>query len=369
MKLQSVQKVDFLEIISWISSSEACRQWAGPSVKYPLSIDSIEENLSVTQHRSFVLVDENSLILGFGQLLEKSNGRIHLGRIIVNPKVRGNGYGRKLCKMLMKEAKECFGAKISSLNVYLDNVAAISLYRSLGFKNSEPPQDSKLEGDVMYMELSQDKDPVNDFIEEYQEGLRREQLDLDPFKQFELWFQQACTANLPNPNAMSLATVSTTAEPSQRMVLLKYFDRQGFVFFTNYESKKACQIKENPQVSLLFFWTALQRQVQIAGNAVKISTAESLKYFATRPRGSQIGAWCSQQSTVISSRQMLNIKFDEIKRKFQNLEIPLPSAWGGYRIVPHSFEFWQGRPNRLHDRFLYSRLDTESSWDIQRLAP
>ncbi|MGK7935423.1 MAG: pyridoxamine 5'-phosphate oxidase [Xenococcaceae cyanobacterium] len=201
------------------------------------------------------------------------------------------------------------------------------------------------------------------------EGLRREQIDPDPFNQFELWFQQACAANLPEPNAMCLATTSANGEPSQRIVLLKYFDRQGFVFFTNYESRKARQIEANPQVSLLFFWIPLERQVQISGHAAKISTAESLKYFATRPRGSQIGAWCSQQSKVISSRQILEMKFDEIRRKFHNQEIPLPSAWGGYRIVPHSFEFWQGRVNRLHDRFLYSRLDDQSAWDIQRLAP
>lgn len=211
---------------------------------------------------------------------------------------------------------------------------------------------------------------IGDLRNEYtREGLTREQLSRDPVKQFELWFQQACIGNLPEPNAMSLATASANGAPSQRMVLLKYFDRQGFVFFTNYESKKALQIRENPQVSLLFFWIALERQVQILGNAEKISTNESLKYFATRPRGSQIGAWCSQQSTVISSRQMLEMKFDEIKRKFQDREIPFPSAWGGYRVVPQSFEFWQGRPNRLHDRFLYSRSDAESSWNIQRLAP
>ena len=201
------------------------------------------------------------------------------------------------------------------------------------------------------------------------EGLRREQLDQDPVKQFELWFQQACAADLPESNAMSLATVSPTGEPSQRMVLLKYFDRQGLVFFTNYESQKARHIEVNPKVSLLFFWIALERQVKISGTAIKISTAESLKYFATRPRGSQIGAWCSQQSTVISSRQLLEMKFEEIKRKFQDREIPLPSAWGGYRVIPHSFEFWQGRTNRLHDRFLYSRLDAESAWYIKRLAP
>lgn len=160
---------------------------------------------------------------------------------------------------------------------------------------------------------------ISDFRREYtKEGLTRQQLNPDPFKQFELWFQQACSADLPEPNAMCLATVSATGKPSQRMVLLKYFDCQGLVFFTNYESKKAHQIEARPQVSLLFFWTALERQVQISGNAAKISTAESLKYFATRPRGSQIGAWCSQQSTAISSRKMLELKFDEIKRKFQD---------------------------------------------------
>lgn len=156
MKLQPVQKVDLLDVTSWITGSDACRQWAGPSVNYPFSLDSIDESLSIAKHRSYVLVDENSSILGFGQLLEKPNGRIHLARIIVNPKARGNGNGRKLCKMLMKEAKDCFGAKLFSLNVYLDNFVAISLYRGLGFKNSEPPQDSKLDGNVMYMELSRD---------------------------------------------------------------------------------------------------------------------------------------------------------------------------------------------------------------------
>lgn len=199
-------------------------------------------------------------------------------------------------------------------------------------------------------------------------GLRREDLHRDPFEQFELWFKQACDANLLEPNAMSLATASAKAEPSVRMVLLKYFDRQGFVFFTNYESKKAKQIQENPQVALLFFWSALERQVQILGTATQISTADSLKYFASRPRGSQIGAWCSQQSKAISSRKMLEMKFAEMKRKFLNREIPLPSFWGGYRVVPQTFEFWQGRTNRLHDRFLYSRQDNDS-WEIQRLSP
>jgi len=198
--------------------------------------------------------------------------------------------------------------------------------------------------------------------------LKRQDLYQDPFDQFELWFKQACDANLLEPNAMSLATASARAEPSVRIVLLKYFDREGFVFFTNYESRKAKQIQENPQVALLFFWAALERQVQILGTATRISTADSLKYFATRPRGSQIGAWCSQQSTAISSRKMIEMKFEEIKRKFLNREIPLPSFWGGYRVFPHSFEFWQGRTNRLHDRFLYSR-QADNSWAIQRLSP
>jgi pyridoxamine 5'-phosphate oxidase len=198
--------------------------------------------------------------------------------------------------------------------------------------------------------------------------LKRQDLYQDPFDQFELWFKQACDANLLEPNAMSLATASARAEPSVRIVLLKYFDREGFVFFTNYESRKAKQIQENPQVALLFFWAALERQVQILGTATRISTADSLKYFATRPRGSQIGAWCSQQSTAISSRKMLEMKFEEIKRKFLNREIPLPSFWGGYRVFPHSFEFWQGRTNRLHDRFLYSP-QADNSWAIQRLSP
>ena len=208
------------------------------------------------------------------------------------------------------------------------------------------------------------------FREEYTlNGLRREQLNVDPYQQFELWFQQACNANLPEPNAMSLATVSSAGETIQRIVLLKYFDSQGFVFFTNYESKKARHIEENSQVCLLFFWIGLQRQVQIRGNAVKISQGESLKYFITRPRGSQIGAWCSQQSSIVTSRTILELKFEEIKQKFHNQEIPLPSSWGGYRVIPSSFEFWQGRENRLHDRFLYSRVQGESEWEIQRLAP
>ncbi|MEA5536599.1 pyridoxamine 5'-phosphate oxidase [Crocosphaera sp. XPORK-15E] len=205
--------------------------------------------------------------------------------------------------------------------------------------------------------------------EEYtRNGLTRNDLAQDPFKQFEKWFQQACQAELPEPNAMSLATVSAQGEPSIRTVLLKYFDEKGFVFFTNYESNKAQQIAENPQVALLFLWLPLERQVKIQGTAAKISTAESLSYFTTRPRGSQLGAWCSAQSSIITSRQLLEMKFEEIKNKFQQGEIPLPSFWGGYRITPRRFEFWQGRPNRLHDRFSYISRD-DGTWEIHRLAP
>jgi pyridoxamine 5'-phosphate oxidase len=209
---------------------------------------------------------------------------------------------------------------------------------------------------------------IENLRQEYtRSGLRRKDLKADPFEQFEIWFQEACGANLLEPNAMVLATASAQAEPSVRTVLLKYFDRSGFVFFTNYESRKAHQIAENPQVSLLFLWLPLQRQVQITGTVEKISTAESLKYFASRPRGSQLGAWCSQQSSVISSRQILEMQFEEMKQKFMDGEIPLPSFWGGYRVTPYRFEFWQGRTNRLHDRFVYSGQEPDL-WEIQRLS-
>lgn len=199
-------------------------------------------------------------------------------------------------------------------------------------------------------------------------ALTRQQLAADPFQQFAAWFKQAHEAQILDANAMSLATVSRQGEPSVRTVLLKTFDENGFVFFTNYHSKKARHIGGNPNVAALFLWSALERQVTITGTATKISTVESLKYFATRSRGSQLGAWISQQSSVIASRKYLESKLQEIKEKFANGEVPLPSFWGGYRIVPKTFEFWQGRPNRLNDRFLYS-LNEDRSWSIQRLAP
>jgi pyridoxamine 5'-phosphate oxidase len=199
-------------------------------------------------------------------------------------------------------------------------------------------------------------------------ALERRDLDDDPVVQFEHWFRDACESIGTEPNAMSLATVDENNKPAVRTVLLKSFDEQGFVFFTNFESVKARHIDGNPEVALLFFWREFARQVSIRGTAEKIPMRETLKYFATRPRGSQIGAWISAQSSIISSRSLLEAKFEEMKRKFAEKEVPLPSFWGGYRVEPFEMEFWQGRANRLHDRFLYVRRD-DGTWTIERLAP
>ena len=197
-------------------------------------------------------------------------------------------------------------------------------------------------------------------------GLTKEQLNSDPFLQFEAWFEEANTAE-PIPNSMSLSTDGKSGAPTLRTVLLKLFDENGFVFFTNYKSRKATQIEENPNVAMLFNWVATERQVSINGVAEKIETSESMKYFLSRPRGSQLGAWVSDQSSVLNSRKILEMKLDEIERKFAKGKIPLPDFWGGYRIKPDTFEFWQGCPNRLHDRFLYTK--TSEEWSIDRLAP
>ena len=199
-------------------------------------------------------------------------------------------------------------------------------------------------------------------------GLVRADLDADPVKQFEQWYAQTIETESAEPGAMSLATVDTQGQPWQRMVLLKLFDEKGFVFFTNYSSRKAEQIAANSRVSLLFPWQELGRQVKVTGTAEKIPTAESLGYFATRPRGSQIGAWASHQSKVIKSRAILDGMFDQMKHKFLDGEIPLPSFWGGYRVSPETVEFWQARDSRLHDRFIY-RLNENAQWVIERLAP
>ena len=201
-----------------------------------------------------------------------------------------------------------------------------------------------------------------------QDGLQRSKLDPDPYVVFSQWFAQAIDSDLPESNAMCLATVDAQGQPWQRMVLLKTFDEDGFVFFSNYASRKAEHIAGNAKVSLLFPWQAMARQVKITGQASKISSADSLKYFMTRPRGSQIGAWASPQSKAITSRALLENKVFEMKEKFSKGEIPLPSFWGGYRVQATSLEFWQARESRLHDRFLYRRSDSHE-WILERLAP
>ena len=209
---------------------------------------------------------------------------------------------------------------------------------------------------------------INDQHQQFiKDGLCRHELDDDPIKQFELWYQQAESADIRYPNAMSLATADANGMPSVRTVLLKLFDHQGFVFFTNYGSSKAKQLEVNPQAGLLFHWMALERQVKISGSVERISSMESMKYFASRPRGSQLGAWCSSQSEPISSRQVLESSWQQMKQRFKDKEVPIPDFWGGYRVVPTTIEFWQGRDSRLHDRFEYRISD--AGWQISRLAP
>ena len=209
---------------------------------------------------------------------------------------------------------------------------------------------------------------IADLRQEYtQEQLDKSNLDSDPYAQFEKWFGQALKSEVQEPNAMVLATSNSENQPFTRTVLLKKMDSKGFVFFTNYESRKATQIAMNAKVSALFLWLPLERQVSINGTVERIPQKESLSYFTSRPLSSQIGAWASKQSSIISSRSILEGKWNEVKEKFAQGKIPLPSFWGGYRIIPHSFEFWQGRKSRLHDRFLYSK--NGDNWSVDRLSP
>ena len=204
---------------------------------------------------------------------------------------------------------------------------------------------------------------------DYTKGtLEASDLAKDPFDQFEQWFQQAQDCEVEEPNAMCLATVDADGQPFTRTVLLKGFSKKGLVFYTNYESRKAIHVEANPKVSANFLWLPLQRQISVTGNVERVSKIESLKYFVSRPFASQLGAWTSPQSKVITSRQILEMKLDQMKRKFANGEVPLPDNWGGYRIVPKTFEFWQGRSGRLHDRFLF-QLDENAEWALDRLAP
>lgn len=201
-----------------------------------------------------------------------------------------------------------------------------------------------------------------------QGGLRRTDLPSDPFALFAAWQQQAIQSGLLDPTAMVLASVDADGQPSQRIVLLKNVDEQGFVFYTNYNSRKARELAANAKVALLFPWHVMERQVRISGEAVKVDAAESDKYFAMRPRESQLAAWASPQSSALESRQVLLDNLAGVRERFGDAEIPRPPFWGGYRVTPHAIEFWQGGGSRLHDRFCYSH-QSEGGWRVERLAP
>ena len=209
---------------------------------------------------------------------------------------------------------------------------------------------------------------LQDNRREYDYGkLTRESLSDNPFEQFTLWMTQAIEANIQDPTAMSVATVSAAGKPWQRMVLLKDFDERGFVFYTNLGSRKAQEIAGNAQVSLHFPWLQLDRQVIVGGRAERLSTIDVMKYFLSRPKASQLAAWASKQSSRINSRQALETQFEQVKAKFAQGEITLPDFWGGFRVVPEEIEFWQGGEHRLHDRFQFKL--NEGAWDISRLSP
>lgn len=209
---------------------------------------------------------------------------------------------------------------------------------------------------------------LEDSRREYQHGhLRRESLEDSPFEQFNLWMEQAIHSDLSDPTAMCLATVNADGKPWQRTVLLKGMDQRGLMFYTNLGSRKAREMSVNPNVSLIFPWMRLDRQVIVGGQVERLTKTEVLGYFLKRPRGSQLAAWASQQSRQLSSRQVLEAQFMRMKEKFSAGDIPVPDFWGGYRVVPGEFEFWQGGENRLHDRFQYLR--SGDGWAISRLAP
>lgn len=198
-------------------------------------------------------------------------------------------------------------------------------------------------------------------------SLEREQLHADPFRQFGLWFSQALESGIQEPNAMVLSTCNSAGAPSLRVVLLKDFSAEGFTFFTNYQSRKGEEMATHPQVSLLFLWLPLERQVRIEGYVEKLAETDSDAYFYSRPEGSRLGAWASEQSRVIEGREVLEERLEQFRNSWAGSEIPRPPYWGGYRIIPGYFEFWQGRDNRLHDRFSYTPEDNQ--WCIKRLAP
>lgn len=200
------------------------------------------------------------------------------------------------------------------------------------------------------------------------EGLNENEIDRDPIRQFQLWFDDAIAAKLPMPDAMSLATVTPDGRPTARMVLLKQVDADGFVFFTNYNSNKAKQLEINPYAALVFYWPQLERQVRVEGKVSKTPAEESVAYFKTRPRESQIGAWASPQSEVVSAREVLEQRARELAEQYCDREIDCPAHWGGFRLTPDRIEFWKGRVGRLHDRILYE-LQPDETWTSKRLAP
>ena len=210
---------------------------------------------------------------------------------------------------------------------------------------------------------------IADLRKEYKmQTLLESDIEPDPFEQFTKWWNDALKSEIDEVNAMTLATVDTRGMPSARIVLLKGFDEMGFVFFTNYNSQKGKELEVNPNACLVFFWKELERQVRVTGIAEKISTEESIAYFNSRPDGSKIGAWASPQSLVVAGNGWLKETFDYYMERFKHGEIPKPPHWGGYRIRPSKIEFWQGRPNRLHDRIQYTFIEN-AVWKIERLAP
>ncbi|MBD2073219.1 pyridoxamine 5'-phosphate oxidase [Phormidium sp. FACHB-592] len=199
------------------------------------------------------------------------------------------------------------------------------------------------------------------------QALNEADVDPDPIQQFQRWLDQAIAAELPEPNAMTLATATRDGIPSARIVLLKGLDARGFAFYTNYESRKGRELADNPQAALVFLWTVLERQVRIEGQVEKVTAAETDAYFQSRPLASRLGAWASEQSRVIRDREVLEKRFAELKATYADETVPRPPHWGGYRVIPHQIEFWQGRTSRLHDRLRY-RLE-EGNWHLERLAP
>jgi pyridoxamine 5'-phosphate oxidase len=194
------------------------------------------------------------------------------------------------------------------------------------------------------------------------------EIDRDPIRQFLSWFEEAARGGIAESNAMALATAAPDGRPSARMVLLRGVDERGFAFFTNYESRKARELEANPYAALVFFWHELERQVRIEGRVERVADHESDRYFESRPIGARIGAWASPQSAVVANREILETRFRELDALHTDGKVPRPANWGGYRVVPDSIEFWQGRPNRLHDRLRYTRL-AHAGWHIERLAP